>query len=98
MKTNRKLLSVALAALLMSGAVVGTGCDNTSKNDSDNNGGNVTVWTTDAQEKVLQTTTDYEIPALEPLSIEMAKGELEGAQIMMRANTDISAYNVTVSR
>ena len=98
MKSNKKFLSVALAALLVGGVVVGAGCNNTSNNDLGNNGDNVTVWTTDAQEKVLQTTKDYEIPALKPLSIEMAKGELEGAQIMMRANTDISDYNVTVSR
>lgn len=97
MKIKNKCISTALAAFLLGSVVVGVGCSGSQDKDV-NTGSNITVWTTDAQEKVLKYTTNYEIPALQPLTIEMAKGELEGAQIMLRANEEISDYNVTVSR
>ena len=96
MKNKKKVCSLALAALLLGGVVTGAGCSEPA--GVENSSPAITVWTTDAQEKVLQTTTDYVIPELQPLKIEMAKGELEGAQIMMRANEDVSDYTVSVSR
>ncbi|MBQ7948833.1 MAG: DUF4091 domain-containing protein [Clostridia bacterium] len=100
-KNIRKALSLALSAVML-GGVIGSAasCGATQNSDGGTEeaaGVGITLWTTDAQEKVLQNYTG-DIPELTPLTIEMAKGEYEGAQVVFLANEDIDGYTVEVSR
>lgn len=76
-------IAVALALPALSGCAGGTS-------------GGVTWWTTDAATKYMQNR-EYENEPGKTLSIEMAKDEYEGAQLIVRAEKDVSSYSVEVS-
>lgn len=82
---------------LFLGAVLTLGCLSGCKSSKDKtNGEQITVWATSATEKIFRTQ-EVEDTSQKSMNITMSKNEYEGAQLMMRADFDVGAYNVTVS-
>ena len=74
-------------------------CNQEKNNDPIPAKGEVEIWSTYATEKVFQDRTDLydgvRMPAR--VSVEACKGEYEGAQVIMTATKDVSAYDAELT-
>ena len=86
-KTLKTLFLVFAISVLI--AVIGMGCDSA--------GNSVKLWAINSTETTTQQTSDIDIDS-QKLIVKMAKGESEGAQLMITANRDVKVESVEVSR
>ncbi len=86
-----KFLAASMALMLAAGSIMAV-----YQMDALADADTLDVWTTYNTVKVMQDKHDYE-RLNGGLKIEMAKNEAEGAQLVLTAKQNVSAYNVAVS-
>ena len=97
MKKIKKTIMTATLAILV---VFSVGCDGSANSPAPLKAEEVTVWSAPATEKILQDkSVDFysDIKTEPKISLTMAKGEFEGAQVIITPERDVDYYNVTVS-
>lgn len=91
-KWMRRVVSCLLLTVLC-GATVLSAC---KKKETENT--QVELWTTYNTQKICKDGKEYDDVKFEPaISLTMAQGEYEGAQLIMSPKTDVAWYNASIS-
>lgn len=89
--------AACLLACLLAGTFALAGCKDKAST-TDGSSANVTAWSASSAEKILR---DYEYPEEEKgaaaIYVSLAQNELEGAQLILNTDVNVSSYTVKVS-
>ena len=89
--------AACLLACLLAGTFALAGC-NDKESSIGGGSANVTAWSASSAEKILR---DYEYPEEQKgaaaINVSLAQNELEGAQLILNTDKDVSSYKVMVS-
>lgn len=94
---KRKFHIVLLAILMLFSSILYVSCKSSDSAQNSLNSSDLTVWAYNCAETTKQNMSDIDEDS-KVLSIELAKGESEGSQVMLTAKRDVTIKNVSVSR
>ncbi len=93
----KKLLQRTISCFLLA-TVCGTAVLSGCKKKEEEKAANVDVWSTYSTQKIQKDVKDYDDVKFEPaISLTMAQGEYEGAQLIMTPEADVAWYNASIS-